>query len=500
MTPTGGLWSDLLGRLEEQVPKHAFDAWIRPLVVYWSDKDQKKLILFAPGRLCRDRVEAKYKTLITDALLHQLNRPVKISILVSDGSDLKSETYTRQSVEDVSKPEGSSYRKQSPSFRSARHDLIASKTKLPNEVLPAIQLKSPRTVGIAPIQTTFDSFCVGESNALAREASFAVARGEQEGLLSLCLVGDTGLGKTHLARALVQEARVHGRRNVLYMSAESFTNEFTNSLRNKSTVEFKRRFRQDCNLLVLEDLQFLAGKKWTQLELFHTFEHLRVQGVPVVCTSNRQPREIEKLDSRLKSQVSAGLVAEISSPEKQLRREILKKMASHGGINLPQDCLDRMVDTVQGSVRDLEGVLAQVVVTSSLLKRKIDLTLVEQSLRKLGNPKRLGSGHSIESVTSEVCNLFKVSLEELRKKSRKREILYPRQLAMFFAFRLTDEPVSKIGAFFQRDHPAVRNAVQSIERKMLSRAPQRYRIEELASRLDAASIVETSLERRKKPF
>ena len=215
MTATGGLWRDLLGRLKEQVPKHAFDAWIRPLVVYWSNKDQKKLILFAPGSLCRDRVEAKYKKLITDALLQQLKRPVKISILASDGSDFKSETGTLQSVEDVGKPEGSSYRKQSSAFHSPRNDLSASKTKSPHEVLPSIQLKSSRPLGIAPIQTTFDSFCVGESNALAREASFAVARGEQEGLLSLCLVGNTGLGKTHLARALVQEARVHGRKNVL---------------------------------------------------------------------------------------------------------------------------------------------------------------------------------------------------------------------------------------------------------------------------------------------
>jgi chromosomal replication initiator protein len=246
---------------------------------------------------------------------------------------------------------------------------------------------------------------------------------------------------------------------------------------------FKRRYRQSCELLVIEDVQFLGSKTATQLELFHTLVHLLDAGARVVLSADRLPRRSDGFEPRLCSQMAAGLVAELEPPDATLRRRILRAKASAGGVGVPDDCLEKLVEGARGSVRDLEGVLIQLVAMASLMKRPIDLELTEAALRKLVSPEPRGRLDAT-TVIRTVSLFFGVAPEALAARSRRKEVLAPRQLAMYLCRRYTGLPLAEIARAFDRDHPAVSNAVKVVERRILERAPLRYQVEELSARLD----------------
>jgi chromosomal replication initiator protein len=238
-------------------------------------------------------------------------------------------------------------------------------------------------------------------------------------------------------------------------------------------------------LLVLDDVQFLRSKRATQLELFHTVAHLIDAGARVVLTGDRMPRDFADFDAGLRSQISSGLVAELEPPDAAVRREILRRKASAGGVRLPDDCLELLVESVRGNVRDLESALIQLVASASLLKRSLDLELTRDALRKfapaLGAAQRL----SPREVTDVVAAFFGLRPDALAARTRRRDVLWPRQLAMALCLRHTDAGAAEIARLFGREHTAVRNAARKVERRILERARERYQVEELSSRLDA---------------
>jgi len=449
------VWDGVLRQLGTEIPDFALSAWLRPLVVH---ERGSTLRLGAPNAFHRERVRSRFLERIRRCAAELAGRSMEVVI----------EVTSEASAAAGSAPVGPA----------------------PQEERPLRPTPRRRSVGPAPpspprqpsLPHTFETFVVGSTNALAREASLALAQGRQPSLSPLYLVGPSGSGKSHLARALVTEARRHGAPRCLYCSAESFTSELTSSIRSRETARFKRRFREQCDLLVLEDIQFLEGKNATQLELFHTLEHLRRQGARLVLTGDRLPRELSKLDRRLASQMASGLVAELELPGLALRREILRDRASRGGVRLPPDCLDFLAEAVRGSVQDLEGVLIQLVASASLLGRPIDRELAEAALRKVV-PEGNGPLRA-EEVIDCVSSFFGVSRSQLASRSRRRDVLVPRQLAMYLSRRYTDATLSEIGRALGRDHPAVANAVRVVERAILERAPLRYQVEELASRLE----------------
>lgn len=451
------VWDGVLRHLATELPRFAFEAWIQPLQVEEADDH---LQLLAPSVFHRERVRSRFLAAICACAEKVARRPLDVRLDVAP--DLPAAAQG---------PAASGSGGGTP---SSSGEQVSARVPKRRASAPSEQLTLPHT---------FESFVVGPTNALAREASLAVAQGRSIGVSPLYLVGPSGIGKSHLARAVVCEARRRGMQRVVYASAEQFTNELMASIRSRETPAFKRRFRQDCEVLVIEDVEFLQGKTATQLELFHTVEHLRLVGGRVVLTGDRLPREMPRLDPRLASQLTAGLVAEIELPNRALRRAILRERAARGGVRLPEDCLDLLVDSVRGSVRDLEGVLIQVVASATLLTRPIDRKLVEASLRKVGH---CGAEESLDmaAVIECVASFFGRRPEELASRSRRRDVLLPRQLAMYLCRRYTDASLSEIGRAFGRDHPAVANAIRQIERGMLERAPLRYQVEELTARLE----------------
>jgi len=211
-------------------------------------------------------------------------------------------------------------------------------------------------------------------------------------------------------------------------------------------------------------------------------------GANVILTADRLPRDIPDLDPRLRSQMGAGLVAEIEAPDAALRREILRERAARGGVRLPEACLDRLVEAIRGSVRDLEGVLIQLVASASLLKRPIDLELTKRSIAQKVQPMVSRARRpEIADVVSVVATFFQTSPEMLAARSRKRAVLVPRQLAMYLCHRHTEAALAEIGRALGRDHPSVRNAIKKVEREMLESPKLRYQVEALTTRIQERS-------------
>jgi chromosomal replication initiator protein len=373
--------------------------------------------------------------------------------------------------------------------REARSATAPAGAEVPAPAAVATCAEEAAAASALPLQLElpyrFENFISGHCNALAREAGLAVARGEQRRINPLYVFSRAGLGKTHLARAIAVEALGHAGGRVIFAPAEAFTNEFLAAIRSRETARFKRRYRDGVRLLVVDDVQFLRAKRATQLELIHTVAHLMDAGARVVLTGDRMPRDYQDFDPRLRSQLAAGLVAELEPPDALVRREILRRKAAAGGVRLPDDCLELMVESVRGSVRDLESALIQLVASASLLKRRIDLELTRAALQKLHPALPAERRLAAREVIEVVATFFSLRPDALAARTRRRDVLWPRQLAMALCLRHTEASAAEIGRLFGREHTAVRNAVRSVERRILERARERYQVEELGARLEA---------------
>jgi chromosomal replication initiator protein len=297
MTSPPKVWDGVLRRLGSETSPLSIEAWLSPLGVR---EEPDRLVLLAPSTFHRDRVRTHFAARIGCLASELGGRPLAVEVELAPVGEAP------------------------PEVRAAARPRLA-----PSEPAARTPEPDPRA-GQLPLPCTFETFVTGPANALAREASLAVAQGRQPALFPLYLLGESGIGKSHLARAVVSEARRGGRMRSVYASAERFTSEFTAAIRARQGGEFRRRYRQECDLLVLEDVQFLAGKEATQLELLHIVEHLRLAGARVVLTGDRLPRRIASLSPRLASQMGGGLVAEMDLPDRALRRDILRDKASRG--------------------------------------------------------------------------------------------------------------------------------------------------------------------------
>jgi chromosomal replication initiator protein len=329
---------------------------------------------------------------------------------------------------------------------------------------------------VAPVQSSFDSFIAGPANALALEAARAVARGEAGRCNPLVLTGPSGVGKTHLCQSIRSGAGA----NAVYRSCEEFTSEVTQAIRGDRMPAIRHRYRRNANLLILEDLQFLEGKKATQVEFFHTLDHLLERGRPVVVTADRSPHELGGLDPKLASRLASGLVAYIGPPEADTRLAILRAKSAAGGVRVPDDCLELLATRPVTSVRDLLAGLNQVVARATLLKRAITAELVQEALAASVVP---GAHWTLDEIIALVARTYSVTPDDLRSRTRKRHIARPRQIAMYLCRRYTDASLKEIGRTLQRDHTSVLYAIDAVERRTLEHPQLRYQLETLSARL-----------------
>ncbi|HKY39555.1 MAG TPA: chromosomal replication initiator protein DnaA [Polyangiaceae bacterium] len=318
---------------------------------------------------------------------------------------------------------------------------------------------------------TFPNFVVGPSNELAHAAAFASAGGGGPRYNPLFIAGGTGLGKTHLVHAIahkVLEERPDAR--VVYVSAEHFTNEFIEALQHHKMDEFRARYRSECDLLLVDDIQFLAGREQTQEEFFHTFNALHDADRPIVVTSDKYPQQLQRMPERLVSRFTSGLVADIQVPQLETRVAIVRKKAEIESIQLSDEVAVMLAQNIQSNVRELEGALIRLAAKSSLTGRPIDEEFTRSEMNTV-TPRRTDL-MSVEDIQRAVCSHFRLSNSELLSKDRHKSVAFARQVAMYLCRQRLKCSFPELGrAFGNRDHTTVMSAVRRVE-ALRQRDPQ----------------------------
>lgn len=350
---------------------------------------------------------------------------------------------------------------------------------------PAIQRASvapPPLEGLNP-KYTFANFVVGPSNQLAHAAAIGAAGGGGPRHNPLFLCGGTGLGKTHLVHAVAHRIRAERPQSrILYVSAEKFVNEFVQSLQENRMSEFRSRYRDRCDLLLVDDIQFLASKTQTQEEFFHAFNALHQADKQIIVTSDKYPQQLERMEERLVSRFSWGLVADIQGPELETRVAILRKKAQMEQIELADEVVLYLAQTIRSNVRELEGTLIRLAAKSSLLGRPIDLDFARQELAATAGPRPNEAG--VDDIQRVVCHHFKLRTSDLLSKDRHKSIAFARHVAMYLCKSRLKCSFPELGrAFGNRDHTTVMSAVRKVEHLRASDPEVRAHLEAIERKL-----------------
>lgn len=396
-------------------------------------------------------------------------------------------------------------------LEDALRSLGASNPQVSFQVLPAAQdtllLAEPpaaprpsvRAAPISPVPAPnlnpkyiFENFVVGPNNNLAHAAALAVAESPGKAYNPLFIYGDVGLGKTHLMHAVghYMTERFPGKR-VEYVSTESFTNDLINAIRDDKMAQFRNRYRS-VDLLLVDDIQFLAGKERTQEEFFHTFNALYENHKQIILSSDRPPREIQTLEGRLRSRFEWGLITDIQSPEFETRVAILKMNAEHNRIDIPQEVLELIARQVTANIRELEGAMMRVVAFASLNNVPFSRAMAAKALSHVFTPLEIKV--EMKDVLRTVAARYGLQAELLRGSGRMREVVVPRQIAMYLIRDLTSHSLPEIGSFFDRDHSTVMHAIARVTENLQKDSGLTLTIDELKRQLSGLDDLENDVQ------
>ncbi len=466
-------WERVKARLAATLGEAVFRSWIRPLVA--EGLEDGRLLLSAPTRFIRDWVLTHYY----DDLLRYWQMEAasihQVDVLV------RRKQVTSASASRPVRSEGGSdtVERNSTQVHSPSYDNSKAATGGKAEVL--------YTSFSAPLDPrfTFDNFVVGKPNALAHAASYRVAESAEPatGCNPLFLYGGVGLGKTHLMHAIAWHIRnTQPERRVIYMSAEKFMYQFIRALRSKEAIAFKEQFRS-VDVLMIDDVQFIAGKDSTQEEFFHTFNALVDQNKQLVISADRSPSDLDGIEERIRSRLGWGLVADIHASSYELRLGILQaKLEKMQGVEVPPKVLEFLAHKITSNIRELEGALNRVVAHATLVGQQVTLETVQVVLHDLlrANDKRV----TVEDIQKQVAVHYNIKLADMHSARRSRAIARPRQMAMYLAKKLTTRSLPEIGRKFGgKDHTTVMHAVRRIEELMISDQELREDVEMLTRML-----------------
>jgi len=429
------LWERALDGLRERLSAENFDTWLAP--VQCVGIDQGTMVLKIPNRFYQDWITSHYLDLILEAV-------------VAEHEDPRPSLKVRWEVDEQLQQRVQAERR--------------SITPVPPPIVPssAVEPKKPVQADDLNPKYSFDSFVVGPSNQLAHAASVAVGSAPGKRYNPLFIYGGVGLGKTHLVNAIghvILEDKPDAR--ILYLSAERFTNEFIWSLQNHRIDEFRRRYREDCDVLLMDDIQFLAGREQTQEEFFHTFNALYHQDRQIVVTSDVYPQQIAEMEERLVSRFQSGMVADVQAPELDTRIAILQKKAEVESIRLDPEVALFLAQVVRSNVRELEGTLLRIAVKAELLGRPIDLELARETMRAV--LPTTDSATTVEDIQKAVCAYFGIRMADLKSKKRHRAVSLPRMIAMYVARQRLGTSYPELGERFGgKDHTTVISACRKI--------------------------------------
>lgn len=331
---------------------------------------------------------------------------------------------------------------------------------------------------------TFDTFVVGHGNRFAHAAALAVAEAPAKAYNPLFLYGGVGLGKTHLMQAIGHHVtRTNARSKILYITSETFTNELIDSIRNDKTLQFRNKYR-NIDILLIDDIQFLAGKERTQEEFFHTFNALYEANKQIVISSDRPPKEIPTLEERLRSRFEWGLTADIQAPDFETRIAILQKKAELSELSVPNEILSYIASKILSNIRELEGALIRVVAFASLTSSEITIPLVDHVLKDILAPNKDKVNLSIDLIKKATAEYYSVKIDDMSAKIRTKEIAIARQVAMYLARELTGASLPKIGEDFGgRDHTTVLHAYEKIKAALRNETDIQEAVKSISAKL-----------------
>jgi chromosomal replication initiator protein len=461
------VWSDCLEIIRNEVDEQNFNTWFKPITPLKSDGDV--LTIQVPSQFFYEWLEEHYVPVLRKAI-HSIIGPtgrLEYSVVVDSGNQTNPPLL-------VNYPNGNGVKRYAPQSSAA----------ILEDYSPfSVKALNPLTVNsrLNP-NYTFDNFVEGDCNRLARSAGVAVAK--KPGVTSfnpLMLYGGVGVGKTHLVQAIGNEIKKNlPDKIVLYIDQNDFTSQFLNALQNHKIQEFQNYYLQ-VDLLILDDVQFLAGREKTQEMFFHIFNQLHQSGKQIIMTSDCPPRDLKGFQERLLSRFKWGLTADLQEPDFETKLAIIHNKMQSDGIEIPTEVAEYLAYSVDTNLRDMEGVLNSLLFHATLLKKEIDLELAKEVLKNI--VKEIQSDVSVDYIQKTVADYFKVELEQMKSKLKKREIVIPRQVAMYFCKRYTQLTLALIGENFGgRDHSTVIHALESVEDMMKTDVNFRNSVEDLTKK------------------
>lgn len=426
------LWEKTINQIKNSLPEGEFNTWFSRIVL--GKEEDNKIFLYVPSTFVKDKFEEEYRILIENTISELGKKPYSVKFEVKKDAQKPVIVEKKQESEQI-KPSS---------------DKAEKKTNKADDLMfnPAY---------------TFDSFVSGDNSSFAYNACMAIAKNPGSAYNPCLLYGGVGLGKTHLIQSIGNYIRSTTNMKVIYITAENFTNEFIQSVNDKSSQQFKNKYRK-AEVLLIDDIHFLQKKEGTQEELFNTFNDLYDTGRQIVFTCDRPVEELKDISDRLRSRFSRGLNIDLLPPNYETRVAILKKKCQEKGVVFSNEVIEYIATNISSNVRDLESCLTKLIAYSTLLHKDISLDTAKEQLKNIVSRNNDSTGVSIDLILKVVSTYFNVSPFEIKGKSRNQSVVTPRQIAMYLCKDMTDFSTTEIGMEFGgKNHTTVMYNVQKVE-------------------------------------